>query len=158
MPSYFTIRTLMDAPDLSEEQGQLTHAPSFPRDGCVPALLSRRDAFLQGCVEERAVDGELGSGIPGCCPPADSGVTESVPLSGSALCNGMDGHAWWLCPRLKPRVPVVPGSLLGPAGHISENHSCTRGGSNDSDLHPPSSSWTNKIFPGDTQTTPSLTP
>lgn len=64
----------MDAPDLSEEQGPAHSRSSFPRDGCVPALLSRRDAFLQGCVEERAVD-ELGSGIPGCCPPADSGVT-----------------------------------------------------------------------------------
>ena len=53
----------MDAPDLPEEA-----------QGPLPALLSRRDAFLRGCVEERVVD-ELGSGTPGCCPPADSGVT-----------------------------------------------------------------------------------
>lgn len=67
----------MDAPDLPEEaQGPLpAHSrSSSPHDGCVPALLSRRDAFLRSCVEERVVD-ELGSGTPGCCPPADSGVT-----------------------------------------------------------------------------------
>ena len=46
----------MDAPDLPEEaQGPLpAHSrSSSPHDGCVPALLSRRDAFLRGCVEER---------------------------------------------------------------------------------------------------------